>query len=180
MPSVHHQVVNFLQDPPENVSLAAPLFVIFAGVNDPLFNLNITALQSFNALISSKDTLAAAYPKSTFLFLSYPNVARIPYGFYIDRDAKRALSTWSYELAALYRNEFVDSSGEEKPHHVVFVDLLPLFADFDYYASPATYGLAPLGDYGSCLTGAYGETQNTTLCPDPDQMVYWDEYQCVV
>ena len=68
-------------------------------------------------------------------------------------------------------------SGSAEGRGAYFADLTPLFEDFGYYADPRRYGLAPLGAYGSCLTGAYGETPAVTLCADPDAMVFWDEYQ---
>ena len=143
------------------------------GANDPLFNPNITANQSFHALIASTARLAAAHPTARFLFLAYPDLARIPLDFYLDgTTTKDALHTYSTDLAALFRDAV--PQGLEG---VTFVDVMPLFAEWEYYAAPAAFGFAPLGTYGSCLTGAYGETNEVTMCGEPERMVFWDEYQ---
>ena len=142
------------------------------GANDPLFNLNITAAQSFRALISSTAQLVSKYPSAHFLFLDYPNLARIPMDSYVDDSTKQALNTYSKELDTLYRQSFNQSLES-----VTYVDVTPLFDEWDYYDAPTKFGFAPFGAYGSCLTGAYGETPNVTLCDDPDQVVFWDEYQ---
>ncbi|KAI1794394.1 hypothetical protein LXA43DRAFT_138206 [Ganoderma leucocontextum] len=173
VPSIDEQVATFLQTgAPSNISLAAPLFVLLGGANDPLFNSSITANQSFHALISSTAQLAAAHPAAQFLFLDYPDLARIPMDFYVSSAAtKDTLQTFSTDLAALYRDSIPQGLAG-----VTFVDVMPLFAEWEYYAAPAAFGFAPLGAYGSCLAGAYGETPNVTLCDDADRMVFWDEY----
>ncbi|TFK80986.1 carbohydrate esterase family 16 protein [Polyporus arcularius HHB13444] len=170
VPSVDQQVVGFLQKPPSNVSLANPLFVLFGGANDPLFDLNVTAAQSFQELMTSKAALKSAYPRADILLLSYPDLSRIPYDFYTDAQTKLKLRAFSYDLAGLLRR------AQLRDKDLKYVDLIPLFADFKYYGMPAAYGFAPLGAYGSCLTGAYRETENVTVCDDPDEMVFWDEY----
>ncbi|RPD75617.1 hypothetical protein L226DRAFT_507500 [Lentinus tigrinus ALCF2SS1-7] len=170
VPSVDQQVANFLKTPPSNVSFARPLFVLLGGANDPLFNPNVTAAQSFHALMSSKAALASAYPRAEILLLSYPDLSRIPYDFYVDAQTKKGLRTFSYELSALFQNAQTQGGGFKH------VDLIPLFMSFDYYGTPTAYGFAPLGAYGSCLTGAYGETKTLTVCDDPDEVVFWDEY----
>ena len=175
VPSVDDQVTSFLEPDsvPSNVSLAAPLFVLMGGANDPLFNPNITANQSFHALIASTARLTAAYPAAHFLFLDYPDLSRIPMDFYItSTTTKDTLRTYSTDLAALFRDAVPqDLEG------VTFVDVMPLFAEWEYYGAPAAFGFAPLGAYGSCLTGAYGETSGVTVCGEPERMVFWDEYQ---
>ncbi|EJF59503.1 GDSL lipase/esterase [Dichomitus squalens] len=170
--SIDEQVVKFLQEgAPSNVSLEAPLFVLMGGANDPLFNLSITASQSFHALISSTAQLASRYPSAHFLFLNYPDLARIPMDFYVDENTKQALHKYSTELDALYR-ESIPKNLES----VRYVDVLPLFAEWDYYGAPEKFGFTPLGTYGSCLTGVYSETPGITLCEDADEVVFWDEY----
>lgn len=49
----------------------------------------------------------------------------------------------------------------------------PLFNDFSYYGDPTSYGFDPLGAYGGCLTGSYGETPERTLCADAEKFVFW-------
>ena len=51
--------------------------------------------------MSSKAALAAQYPSAEFLFLAYPDLARLPVGFYLDARTKRELTTYTNELAAL-------------------------------------------------------------------------------
>ena len=143
------------------------------GANDPLFNASITANQSFRALIASTAQLAAAYPAAHFLFLDYPDLARIPMDSYVSAATKDALHAYSTDLAQL----FSDAVAAQGLEGVTFVDVMPLFAEWEYYGAPAAFGFAPLGAYGSCLTGAYGEMANVTLCADADKMVFWDEYQ---
>lgn len=143
------------------------------GANDPLFNASVTANQSFRALIASTAQLAAAYPAAHFLFLDYPDLARIPMDSYVSAATKDALHAYSADLAQL----FSDAVAAQGLEGVTFVDVMPLFAEWEYYGAPAAFGFAPLGAYGSCLTGAYGETANVTLCADADKMVFWDEYQ---
>ncbi|PIL23397.1 hypothetical protein GSI_14708 [Ganoderma sinense ZZ0214-1] len=175
VPSVDDQVASFLQpgSVPSNVSLAAPLFVLMGGANDPLFNASVSANQSFRALIASTAQLAAAYPAAHFLFLDYPDLARIPMDFYVSgTTTKDALHAYSTDLAALFGGAFPTGTAG-----ATFVDLMPLFAEWEYYGAPGAFEFAPLGAYGSCLTGAYGETANVTLCADADDMVFWDEYQ---
>ncbi len=172
VPSVDQQVAGFLQKPPSNVSLANPLFVLFGGANDPLFDLNVTAAQSFHELMTSKAALNSAYPRADILLLSYPDLSRIPYDFYTDAQTKHKLRAFSFDLAELLRRAQLSDEA-----YLKYVDLIPLFADFEYYEMPTAYGFAPLGAYGSCLTGAYRETVNVTVCDDPDEMVFWDEYQ---
>ena len=125
--------------------------------------------------MSSKAALATQYPSAEFLFLAYPDLARLPLGFYLDARTKRELTTYTNELAALYDDALRQGARTGDRFH--YVDLRALFRDFEYYGSPAEYGFAPLGAYGSCLTGAYGETEEVTVCEDADAMVYWDEYQ---
>ncbi|KAI0760340.1 SGNH hydrolase-type esterase domain-containing protein [Fomes fomentarius] len=170
--SVDEQVADFIISPPSDIPLENPLFVLLAGANDPLFDPNVTASQSFQAIQSSKVALAAKYPTAQFLFLTYPDLARLPVGFYFDARTKRELTTFTNELAALYEHAQAVRAGER----FAYVDLRALFEDFEYYGSPAEYGFAPLGKYGSCLTGVYGETEEVTVCDDADKMVYWDEY----
>nr|WPL92274.1 GDSL-like lipase/acylhydrolase U56931 [Ganoderma boninense] len=174
VPSVDEQVTSFLQpgSVPSNLSLAAPLFVLMGGANDPLFNISISANESFRALIASTARLAAAHPAAHFLFLDYPDLARIPMDAYVSNaTTKDALHTYSTDLAALFRGAFPAGTPG-----ATFVDVMPLFAEWEYYGAPAAFGFAPLGAYGSCLTGAYGETSSVTLCADADEVVFWDEY----
>ncbi|KAF6793366.1 GDSL-like Lipase/Acylhydrolase [Colletotrichum sojae] len=176
VPSVVDQIVSFLaKTTPQGASfstsdttaMATPLFVLFAGANDILFNSNISASQSYQVLTRAQSQLRDAYPTAEVLTISPPDLARLPYGFYADDFAKQQLETFTDLLGDLLggsRNEAVN------------VDLRPLFDDFEYYASPKEYGFSPFGKYGSCLVGAYGETPNVTICGDAERQVYWDEY----
>lgn len=177
VPSVVDQVASFLENTTQRgstfsasdkISLSTPLFILFAGANDIFFNTNISASQSYQVLMQAQKSLHAAYPQANILTISPPDLSRLPYGFYINSLAKEQLRTYTHLLGHLL--DALETSTTN-------VDLRPLFDDFDYYATPQAYGFKPLGFYGSCFVGAYGETSNITSCEDPDQHVYWDEYQ---
>ncbi|KAK1635728.1 GDSL-like Lipase/Acylhydrolase [Colletotrichum phormii] len=177
VPSVIDQVVSFLEkmmpqggafEVSDSTAMETPLLVLFAGANDVLFNANISASQSYQILRQAEAQLRDAYPSAKVLTLSPPDISRLPYGFYLqDNLARNQLRTFADQLG-----ELLDGSKTG----AVNVDLRPLFDDFEYYASPRAYGFDPLGKYGSCLEGAYGETPNVTICGDPERRVYWDEY----
>lgn len=152
------------------MALSKPLFVLFAGANDIIFNPNISASQSYGFLVQAQNSLHSAYPEAKVLTLSPPDLSQLPYGFYIDNLARQQLRTYTHLLANL-----LDTSKTG----AVNVDLRSLFDDFDYYATPQAYGFKPLGKYGSCVIGTYGEAPNITSCNDAEEHVYWDEYQWV-
>ncbi|KAI8296257.1 Phosphatidylcholine-sterol acyltransferase [Colletotrichum sp. SAR 10_98] len=152
----------------DSTAVTTPLFVLFAGANDILFNANISASQSYQVLAQAEAELRDAHPTAEVLTITPPDLARLPYGFFIDNIAKQQLQTYTDLLG--------DLLGGSKTG-AVNVDLRPLFDDFEYYATPEAYGFADLGKYGSCLVGAYGETPNVTICGDAEKQVYWDEYQ---
>ncbi|KAH8744674.1 GDSL-like Lipase/Acylhydrolase [Diaporthe sp. PMI_573] len=176
VPSVFDQVASFLGNTTpqastfsasDRMAVSTPLFVLFAGANDILFNANISASQSYQYLVQAQNLLRGAYPEAKVLTLSPPDLSRLPYGFYVDKLAKQQLRTYTHLLGDL-----LDISKAS----AVNVDLRSLFDDFDYYATPQAYGFKPLGLYGSCLTGIYGEAPNITSCEDAEKHVYWDEY----
>ncbi|KZL78361.1 gdsl-like lipase acylhydrolase [Colletotrichum incanum] len=176
VPSVVDQVVSFLgKTTPQGVAFTAldstalskPLFVLFAGANDVLFNPNISASQTYQALLQAKTQLRVAYHTAEVLTVSPPDLSKLPYSFYVDAIAKQQLQSFTNLLGDLLSRCKVGG---------VNVDLRPLFEEFEYYAAPQTYGFNPLGKYGSCLEGAYGETSNVTVCEDAKRKVYWDEY----
>ncbi|KAL0939979.1 lipolytic protein g-d-s-l family [Colletotrichum truncatum] len=176
VPSVLDQIVMFLSkttpqganfSTSDSKALATPLFVLFAGANDILFNASISASQSFQFLERAELELRDAYPNAGVLTISPPDLARLPYGFFIDNLSKRQLTTYTNFLGDL-----LAGPGRMAAN----VDLRPLFDEFEYYATPVKYGFAPLGKYGSCLVGVYGETSNVTVCRDAERQVYWDEY----
>ncbi|KXH28986.1 GDSL-like Lipase/Acylhydrolase [Colletotrichum simmondsii] len=177
VPSVIDQVVSFLAKinpqggafgASDSMAIESPLLILFAGANDILFNANISASQSYQILRQAEAQLRDAYPSARVLTLTPPDISRLPYGFYLeDNLGKNQLRTFTDQLGELLNRSKTGA---------VNVDLRPLFDDFEYYASPRAYGFDPLGKYGSCLEGAYGETPNVTICGDPDRRVYWDEY----
>ena len=182
VPSVADQVSSFLNSSSSsssNTSLTAPLFVLLGGVNDVLFNPNLTASQSFSVLSGLRAQLAQAYPHADVLVLGYPDLAQLPVDFYTPDAEKRVYHAFGAELSARWRDAARNgTSGRGKGSgRLLFVDTASLFEDFGYYGDPGAYGFAPLGVYGSCLTGVYEETPAVTLCDDPDEMVFWDEYQ---
>ncbi|TQN65601.1 Thermolabile hemolysin [Colletotrichum shisoi] len=178
VPSVVDQVAAFLDktttpqggafSASDSTALAAPLFVVFAGANDILFNPNISASQTHQVLLQVVTRLRDAYPGSGVLAISPPDMSKLPHGFYVDTPTKQSLQSYTDLLG--------DLLGRSQ-RLAVRVDLGPLFEDFEYYAAPLAYGFDPLGKYGSCLEGAYGETPNVTVCEHAERRVYWDEYQ---
>lgn len=155
-----------------------PLFVLWAGANDVFFNPNISAAQSYLALRAAAASLAAARPGARLLAVASPDLSRLPYGFYADQLARAQLRAFTDLLASL----LLTGGGGGDDFAAVVVDLRPLFDAFDYYAEPQAHGFAPLGKYGSCLVGVYGEGPsgaNGTIaeCDDVEGRVYWDEYQ---
>ncbi|KAL3301263.1 GDSL-like Lipase/Acylhydrolase [Colletotrichum asianum] len=176
VPSVVDQIVTFLgQRTPQGDSFSTsdtnavttPLFVLFTGANDILFNSNISASQSYQVLTQAEAELRDAHPTAEVLTITPPDLARLPYGFFIDNLAKQQLQTYTDLLGDLLGGSRTGA---------VNVDLRPLFDDFEYYATPEAYGFADLGKYGSCRVGAYGETPNVRICGDAEKQVYWDEY----
>lgn len=177
VPSVVDQLATFLDKTApqgraftalDSTALAAPLFVVFAGANDILFNPNISASQTHQVLLQVATRLRDAYHSSKVLAISPPDMSKLPYGFYVDTPTKQSLQSYTALLG--------DLLGRSQ-RLAVHVDLRPLFEDFEYYAAPLAYGFDPLGKYGSCLEGAYGETPNVTVCEHAERRVYWDEYQ---
>ncbi|KDN71917.1 putative GDSL-like Lipase/Acylhydrolase [Colletotrichum sublineola] len=176
VPSVDDQVATFLgKTTPQgqaftdldSAALSSPLFVFFAGPNDILFNPNISASQTYQALLQAGTQLQTTYGTAKFLTISPPDLSKLPYGFYVDALAKENLQSFTNLLGDLLR----------RPRFAaVNVDLRQLFEEFEYYAAPQTYGFHPLEKYGSCLEGAYEETSSVTVCQDATSMVYWDEY----
>lgn len=161
-----------------------PLFIIWAGANDIFFNPNISAAQSYLEIAAVISTLFDTYPDARIITVASPDISRLPYGFYIDEVTKTQLRSFTDLLAALLESGASSSSGGGNGHgngnrRIDNVDLRGLFNEFEYFALPQTYGFAPLGKYGSCLVGAYGEGgyNVTTQCGDAEKMVYWDEYQ---
>lgn len=156
---------------------SSPVFIVWAGANDIFFNGNISAAQTYLALSSSVSALQTAYPRARVLTVSSPDLARLPYGFYADALTRAQLTSFTDLLAALLAAGA--GAGAPGAEYVENLDLRSLFEDFGYYGSPEKYGLAPLGKYGSCLVGVYGEgTTNGTIeeCGNVEGRVYWDEY----
>ncbi|GKT56059.1 GDSL-like Lipase/Acylhydrolase [Colletotrichum tofieldiae] len=176
VPSVVDQVTSFLgKTTPlgvaftalDSTALSTPLFVLFAGANDVLFNPNISASQTYDVLLQVQTQLRVAYHTAAVLTISPPDLSKLPYGFYIDAMAKQQLQSFTNLLGDLLSRCKVGAAN---------IDLRPLFEEFEYYAAPQAYGFNPLGKYGSCLEGAYGETSDVTVCKDVEERVYWDEY----
>ncbi|KAJ4406202.1 hypothetical protein N0V82_010170 [Gnomoniopsis sp. IMI 355080] len=182
VPSVADQVTSFLSGlSPQNTTfypssseLSDPLFVIWAGANDIFFDPNISAAQSYLEIQSAASILLAAHPDGRLLTIASPDLSKLPYGFYADELTKRQLRSFTDLLAVLLED------GARARRDVDNVDLRELFEQFEYFAQPEKYGIAPLGKYGSCLVGVYSEAgTNGTIeqCEDVEGRVYWDEYQ---
>lgn len=120
-------------------------------------------------MTKAKEKLTSANSEARLLTIAAPDASQLPYDFYADELNKQQLHVYTMALEELLKIFY--------PTSVLRVDFRPLLKDFDYYAEPQRYGFGPLGKYGSCLVGAYGETPNVTLCEDVQPYVYWDEYQ---
>lgn len=134
----------------------------------------MSAAQSFLEIQSAGSTLLSAYPGARMLTIASPDLSKLPYAFYADELTKHQLRSFTDLLATLL-DEWATASDQ-----VHNVDLRRLFEQFEYFAQPEAYGMAPLGKYGSCLVGAYGEggTKGTIeQCEHVEGRVYWDEYQ---
>ncbi|KAF2235232.1 carbohydrate esterase family 16 protein [Viridothelium virens] len=168
VPAVDNQIDAFLADE-HHADLSSALVVVLGGLNDIFFNATLQASQSVEAMFTSINKLRANGATS-FLTLNYYNASRIPYDHYTTTLNQQQLSNFSASLGTAL------STISALESRVAYVDLTPLFAEFDYYGEPAKYGLDEYAAYESCLTGAYGETPTRTLCDDPEKQVFWDEY----
>lgn len=183
VPSLDQQLDSFLSNPP--TPLNSTLFAIFGGANDILFNPNVTAVQPAG-VISGLITKLRNQGAQNFLLLNYPDLSMIPYDSYIPlptqfqlRDFSSQLNT---ELTSL-TSSLVDSGSSptspttSTPVSATYVNLIPLFETFGFYEGGwKAAGFDPFGLYGSCLVGAYVEVPQRTLCSNPDQHVFWDEF----
>lgn len=178
VPAVTDQVSSFLAGPADGASPGdTPLLVVWAGANDVFFNPSISAAQSYLEVTSAVASLVAAYPLAHVLAIASPDLARLPYGFYADQITKSQLQSFTNLLATLLDN---GPKQQDRTESETVIDLRGLFDEFDYFASPLEYGFAPLGKYGSCLVGVYGDGNGNgtiTECGDAEKKVYWDEYQ---
>ena len=185
VPSIDEQVNQYLQSVPPDAPLESSLFTFLGGANDVLFDSNITAIQSVG-VISGVITQLRNKGAENFLILNYPDLSTLPYDFYIPLPTQLQLRQFSQELDTGLRwlRSSLDASGRSAtqptsstPAAAYYVNLVPLFESFEYWEGGwRDAGFDPLGLYGSCLVGAYVEVPQRTLCADPDQRVYWDEY----
>ncbi|KAJ7322963.1 GDSL-like Lipase/Acylhydrolase [Mycena albidolilacea] len=145
------------------------LYVIVIGANDVLFLPTVNASQSVAAIASAVDKLHANLGATNFLLATYPDLSRLPLSAYIPSSAAASLKTYTTSLRA-----HLFALKSHRPHlHIALADHYVLFQDF--FAHPKNYGYDPSTDGKSCLTGAYSEAPRT-LCSDPDNYIFWDEY----
>ncbi len=179
VPGIAEQISTFLSSNSTDVNITNTLFVVFGGLNDILFNTNLTAAQIAGALSGDITTLINAGARH-FLTLNYYDSSLIPYDSFIDVASKKQLAEFStaydQQLSALAQGYRQELAGLPGGGTITYVNLAPLFQHFYYYGEPTSYGFDQFGAYGSCLVGAYDETPNTTLCSDADVKVFWDEY----
>ncbi|KAF2671189.1 GDSL-like Lipase/Acylhydrolase [Microthyrium microscopicum] len=179
VPGIAEQVDSFLKTNNTSISFETTLFALLGGFNDIFFNTNLTSAQIAASLSGSLTKLVNAGAQH-ILLLHYYDATQIPYDTYADPVTKEVLLKFSEDypkqlslLASGFRQQLAGKTSESS---LTYVDFLPLYRSFYYYGTPTKYGFKTLGAYGSCLTGAYGETANITQCSDPDKMVFWDEY----
>lgn len=185
VPSLAEQAESFLADTKSGTQIDSTLFAILGGANDVLFNPNITAVRTvgvISSIIANLQNRGARH----FLLLNYPDFGMIPYDSYVDRSTQDKLRDFSQglstELASLTSALTASGPTPTAPAStpdvaVTFVDLVPVFHDLQFYRGGwKGLGYDRFGLYGSCLTGAYVEVPQRTLCTDPDRRVFWDEY----
>jgi len=167
IPSMDEQVQSHITHSSRSSDYDTTLFVILTGGNDVFFNPDISGIRSAAAVSSAVTQLQHAGARH-FLLPSYPDLMLIPYAAFIDDMAmKDKLKAWGSTHAAAIRTLCATIP------HCLSLDLAKLFRRFYYYGEPAAYGFEPFGAYGSCLVGAYGETPDVTLCPEPGKRVFW-------
>lgn len=157
----------FMKKMPRRASYKSSLFVLFGGANDIFFNATLPARHSLQVLSSLMAELQDRGAEN-ILLPSYTDLSQIPYDEYTTPLNRRQLQAFSMHFSKGIKT-LASGAGEG----VKAVDLLPLFEEFTYYRQPHKYGIGPLGAYGSCLTGAYEETDKRSLCRDPDSRVFW-------
>lgn len=181
VPGIAEQVSTFLSsnDNDPDFNLTNNLVVVFGGFNDIFFNPNLTAAEIAGALNGSITALINAGARH-LLTLNYYDASLIPYDSFADVAGKEQLAEFSTaygeQLSLISQDCNQDLAGPCGGATITYVNLVPVFRHFYYYGEPSSYGFDQFGAYGSCLVGAYSETPNTTLCPDADVMVFWDEY----
>jgi phospholipase/lecithinase/hemolysin len=104
-----------------------------------------------------------------FLVPTIPDLAALPYGGYISSSEAAQLHSFSTS----FRSQALTLAHRSPEYTVTVVDAYGLFEDF--YARPKAYSFAANFTHASCLTGAYGEAPRS-LCANPDEHVFWDEY----
>ncbi|KAH9941771.1 uncharacterized protein BXZ73DRAFT_88198 [Epithele typhae] len=176
--SIDEQVHRFIASPPaalRDTESSRPLFTLLGGLNDFFFNPNVTGAQSAQKILATRALLAAVYPKARILVLDYPRATCFPYAAYVDDAGREALETFGKELRAHLLAAAVGAQPSGAGAFT-FVDMEPLFEQFQPDGAPEVYGFTEDGAKGSCLTGAYGETPTVTLCDNAPERVWWDEY----
>ena len=184
VPSLDEQLDSFLNDSHAD-ALDSTLFAILGGANDILFDPNITAVQPVG-VISGVITKLRNSGAKHFLLLNYPDLSIIPYDSYVPLSTQLQLHDFSSQLdtalASLTSSLTASGSSPTAPTSspsvaATYVNLIPLFETFGYYEGGwKAAGFDQFGLYGSCLVGAYVEVPQRTLCSNPDQHVFWDEY----
>ncbi|KAL9058716.1 MAG: hypothetical protein Q9162_001584 [Coniocarpon cinnabarinum] len=185
VPSLSDQVQTFLQQTPPDAPLDSSLFAFLGGANDVIFDPNITAIQSVGAISMLVTRLRNAGAQN-FLLLNYPDLSNLPYNFYIPLEEQMQFRDFSHDLDAgltsLHASLVGSGRSPTQPTmsaHVRadYVNLMPLFETFNYWEGGwREAGFDKFGLYGSCLVGAYVEQPQRTLCNNPEQHVFWDEY----
>lgn len=100
------------------------------------------------------------------LFGDYPSLSALPYGHTVNAANDTILSAFAVD--------FRSALGAYVAEHACTMALLDTYALFqNIFAHPGSFGFDPHTTHDSCLTGAYGETPNVTVCDDPDRYVFW-------
>lgn len=171
VPSTFDQIETFL-----NISFPRDddIFVHWIGVNDALFDTNITGAELTSLINRDVDRLYRAGAR-TILFANYPPVNMFPatYGmaeYDFADDYATGIDTGLEDLVAGYSAYMATG----------FIDVQALFAKIT--ANPAAYGVDEkyVKPPTACLQGAYpSEGVPRTLCDDPEKHLFFDIYHPV-
>jgi phospholipase/lecithinase/hemolysin len=161
------------------------LFIILIGANDVFFDPNVTAKTTVEnvANIIEKLEKEGEHPLSwfirnsqshplnigahKFLLASYPDLSILPSQASTSPEGIKILHDYSSSLDA----EIAKLATSRK--HVAHANVFGFFQHV--LKHPRRFGFDPSVIGKSCLTGVYLAVPRT-LCENPDEYVFWDEY----
>ncbi|KAK4058091.1 hypothetical protein OIO90_000830 [Microbotryomycetes sp. JL221] len=164
--SVFDQVELFLASKPKGVK--STLFVIEGGGNDAFFGLpNVTASQSVAGLVKATKKLEAQGAKYILLPTLPPLAPHYPF----------AAQSPSYieplaDFSTQFRRDMLQAVNATKAR--AYVDLYTTYSRV--LAQPRQFGFDPALIDQNCLVGVYSGEGRVTVCKNPREHIWWDEY----